>query len=359
MHNRWYEEVDWVLFSALVLLALVGIATIYSAGAGAGESGYAYRQAWWMVCGAGAFLGGFALDRRALQRWAYLIYGAVLAVLLAMPVIGGGAGVHRWIVLGPVSLQPAEFAKIALLLALGRYFQELRAESPFRLLDLLVPLGLVGAYVAPVALQPDLGSALFLALIAAPVFVLMGVRLWTWVSFAAIGSVLAPVLYFSLRPYQRTRILSFLDPGRDPMGAGYHVVQSKIAIGSGGFLGKGYLEGTQSQLHFIPEQHTDFIFSVLAEEWGFIGAAVLVATIAFVVFWAFTYYKHLTNRFGVIVVTGIAFSFAFQSLINLGMTSGVLPVVGLPLPLVSYGGSSMVTTFFAFGLVAGFHHRRG
>ncbi len=359
MRNRWYEEVDWVLFSALALLALAGIATIFSAGGGSGDRSYAYRQAWWLACGAGAYLAGFALDRRALMRSSYLVYGAVLAVLLAMPVIGGGGGVHRWIVLGPVSLQPAEFAKIALLLALGRWFQDLKTDSPFRLLDLLVPLGMVGAYVVPVALQPDLGSALFLALIAAPVFLLMGVRLWTWVSFGLIGSVLAPVLYFALRPYQRARIMSFLDPGRDPMGAGYHVVQSKIAIGSGGFLGKGYLSGTQSQLHFIPEQHTDFIFSVLAEEWGFVGAAALIAAIAFIVFWAFTYYKHLTNRFGVVVVAGVVFSFAFQSLINLGMTSGVLPVVGLPLPLVSYGGSSLVTTFFAFGLVAGFHHRRG
>jgi rod shape determining protein RodA len=359
MHNRWYSEIDWVMLSVLVLLSLGGIATIFSAGGGTLGAAHALRQASWLLVGVGAWFAGFYLDRRFLQRWAYVAYALLLGVLLLMPVIGSGAGAHRWIVMGPVSLQPAEFAKLALLLALGRWFQDLSARSPFGLGQLVVPLCLVAAYVVPVAMQPDLGSALFLALIAAPVFVMMGIRLWTWIVFGGLGAALLPMVYFTLRPYQRDRILTFLDPGKDPLGTGYHVVQSKIAIGSGGLLGKGYLAGSQSQLHFIPEQHTDFIYSVLAEEWGFFGTLLLLGAILFLVYWAVSYYRHLTNRFGVIVVMGIAFSFAFQSLINLGMTSGVLPVVGLPLPLVSYGGSSMVTTFFGFGIVAGFHRRKG
>ncbi len=356
MRQGWAEEVDWVMLGALTAVGLVGVATIHSAGRAAGVD-YAFKQAWWLAFSIGGWFAGFHLDHRLLQRSAYTLYGGMLLLLLVMPLIGSGAGTHRWIVLGPLSVQPSEFAKPVLLLALGRYFQDLRSRSPFGLTQLIVPLLLVMGFAIPVALQPDLGSAVFLVAMSIPVLVIMGIERWTWVFFGVTAAAATPALFFSLRPYQRARILTFLDPGRDPLGAGYHVVQSKIAIGSGGLAGKGYLEGTQTQLRFLPEQHTDFAFSVFAEEWGFVGCLFLIGAMVFLTYWAATYYKHAQTRFAVAVVMGVPFAFAGQALINLGMTSGILPVVGIPLPLISYGGSSLLVTFFGFGLVAGFHRR--
>jgi rod shape determining protein RodA len=199
---------------------------------------------------------------------------------------------------------------------------------------------------------------MFLVLIAVPVILYVGVQRGTVVTLLAAGATAAPFLFFSLKEYQRERILNFLSPERDPLGTGYHVVQSKIAIGSGGFLGKGYMQGTQSQLRFIPEQHTDFVISVLGEEFGFLGVLLVMGMMLFLALWVLSYLEFARSRFAMLVIVGVACSFTLQSVINIAMTVGILPVVGLPLPLISYGGSSLVTTWFAFGIVAGYRRRR-
>ena len=208
------------------------------------------------------------------------------------------------------------------------------------------------------AIQPDLGTAMFLVLISGLVILFIGIRWSTFLVLAVAAAAAAPSLFFSLKDYQRDRILNFLSPGRDPLGTGYHVVQSKIAIGSGGLFGKGFQQGTQSQLRFIPEQHTDFIVSVLSEEFGFAGVLVMLGLLLFLSLYLFSYIEFTRTRFSLIVVMGITTSFALQAAINIAMAAGVLPVVGLPLPLMSYGGSSLVSTFLGFGIIAGYKRRR-
>jgi len=217
---------------------------------------------------------------------------------------------------------------------------------------------MVAALALPVALQPDLGSALLLVLVSLPVIFFAGVRRSAVLVLGLGAAAAAPSLFFSLKEYQQNRILNFLSPERDPLGTGYHVVQSKIAIGSGGLMGKGFQQGTQSQLRFIPEQHTDFIFSVLAEEFGFVGVVLVVGLILFLTLYLLGYLEFARTRFATLVIIGLSCAFAMQAAINIAMAAGLLPVVGLPLPLMSYGGSSLVVTFLAFGIVAGYRRRR-
>ena len=353
-------DVDWIMLGTAVTLAVIGIFVIRSASGASASGSYATRQAYWLVMAVAAYFLGYFVDRRHLRRSAYVLYAGVWMILVALAVAGKVAGgVQRWIHFGGLTFQPSEIAKITLILALARYFHRKRGLPPYGLRDILIPLIIVAAYVVPVALQPDLGTAMFLVLMSAPVFLTVGVRIKAIIPLAAAAAVSAPSLFFSLKEYQRERILNFLTPGRDPLGTGYHVVQSKIAIGSGGLMGKGYLEGTQSQLRFIPEQHTDFIISVLAEEFGFIGIAVVFGGLVFLTLWMLSYFDLARNRFDLLAIVGISCMFAVQAAINLAMTVGILPVVGLPLPLLSYGGSSLVSTFLGLGIIAGYRRRRG
>jgi rod shape determining protein RodA len=223
--------------------------------------------------------------------------------------------------------------------------------------EIAFPVLLVAAYALPIVLQPDLGTAIFLILMSLPVILFTGVR-WSTILILGFGAAAAaPSLFFFLKEYQRERILSFLNPEGDPLGTGYHVVQSKIAIGSGSLFGKGFQQGTQSQLRFIPEQHTDFIFSVLAEEFGFVGVLLVLGFLLFLTLHLLGYLEFAKTRFSTLVVVGIACAFAMQAGINIAMAAGLLPVVGLPLPLLSYGGSSLLSTFLGFGIIAGYRKR--
>ncbi|UCG38001.1 MAG: rod shape-determining protein RodA [bacterium] len=350
---------DLLLLGCTLALSAVGIMVITSATSGGPYSGYPGRQAYWLAVALAAYFLGYYADRRYLERGAYILYGVVLTVLLALAVAGKvTGGVQRWIHVGGLTFQPSELAKVTLVLALARYFNRRKSQPPFGLEEMVTPVLLVAAYALPVAMQPDLGTAMFLVIISVPVIFFVGVR-WPAVLVMLFGAAAAaPSLFFSLKPYQRERILNFLRPDRDPLGTGYHVVQSKIAIGSGGLFGKGFQQGTQSQLRFIPEQHTDFVFSVLAEEFGFVGVLIVLGLLAFLTVYLFSYLEFAKTRFSFLLVVGVTCTFTLQAAINIAMAAGLLPVVGLPLPLLSYGGSSLVTTYLGFGIIAGYRRRR-
>ena len=291
-------------------------------------------------------------DIRLWMRYAYTLYFLVLALLIAVEVMGViGMGAQRWINLGFIQLQPSEIMKITLVLALARYFHGATLEEIGRPSFLLIPLALLGAPVVLVLRQPDLGTAIMLSLTAGVIFFVAGVRAWKF--GLIIGAVLAamPLAWTMLHGYQKRRILTFLDPESDPLGAGYHILQSKIALGSGGVFGKGFLGGTQSHLNFLPEKQTDFIFTMLAEEFGMAGGLALLGIYALVLIYGFAIALRVRNQFGRLVTMGIIGTFFFYIFINIAMVMGLVPVVGVPLPLVSYGGTAMLSLMIGFGFV--------
>lgn len=353
------QRVDAVLVGCAVALSGIGIMVIRSATSGGAFEHYGGRQTYWLAISFAAFFLGYFADRRHIQRGAYVFYGVMFAILVGLAVAGKfSGGVQRWIHAGGLTFQPSEVAKITLILALARYFNRQKVAPPYGLVEIAIPLMLVAGYAIPVAIQPDLGTAMFLVLISVAMILFVGVRWSTVLSLTAVAAAAAPTLYFSLKEYQRSRILNFLSPDRDPLGTGYHVVQSKIAIGSGGLFGKGFQQGTQSQLRFIPEQHTDFILSVLAEEFGFVGVFLVLGLLLFLSLYMLSFVEFTKTRFSLMVVVGITCAFAMQAAINIAMAVGLLPVVGLPLPLMSYGGSSLVVTWLGFGIIAGYKRRR-
>jgi rod shape determining protein RodA len=260
-------------------------------------------------------------------------------------------GAQRWIDLGIINLQPSEVMKIALVLALARYFHGLATEDVGRPLKLVVPTVIVLTPVALVLKQPDLGTAMMLLLAGAAVFFAAGVRIWMFAVVLATGLAALPVGWEFLHDYQRRRVLTFLEPEGDPLGAGYHILQSKIALGSGGLFGKGLLQGTQSHLNFLPEKQTDFIFTMLAEEFGLVGSLAMLAIYTIILAHCFAIALSAKSQFGRLVAIGIATTFFLYLFINMAMVMGLIPVVGVPLPLVSYGGTAIVSLMLGFGLV--------
>lgn len=312
----------------------------------------AWRQVAWMGMGWAACVGVRRLGYRRWVEGAYLIYAAAVVLLVAVLIVGEiRQGAQRWLAFGALNVQPAEFAKFALVLCLARWLGSLDREAITRWTGLIAPLAVTLVPALLLVQQPDLGSGLLLIPIAMTLLWMAGCRRRHLVGVVLIGCALAPVAWHFLRDYQRQRLLVFLDPHIDPLGAGYTVIQSKIAIGSGELAGKGWLAGTQNQLNFLPERHTDFIFSVVGEEWGFVGAALLVGLFWWLIRWCFQIARSVNEPTGRLVAIGVASSLGYQAVINMGMAMGLLPVVGLPLPLVSYGGSSLVMTMAGLGLV--------
>ena len=262
-------------------------------------------------------------------------------------------GKPRWLVVGPMQIQPSEIAKVAVIVVLARYYHGLGKEQAERFLYALPPLALILVPVALVMVQPDLGTAMMVLLAGAAMLFVAGVRLWMFLAagIAAVGCL--PIAWSFMHEYQRKRVLTFLDPDRDPLGAGYHITQSKIAIGSGGLFGKGFLKGTQSSLNFLPEKQTDFIFTTFVEEWGMAGALVLLGLFALVLVWGFSIALRSQHHFGRLVALGVTAMMFLYVFINTAMVMGLLPVVGVPLPLVSNGGTAMVSVMFACGLLIG------
>ena len=346
-----FRRITWSLVLVLTMTAMIGTAMLYSAANGNLDP-WASRHAARFGAGLVMMIGIALIDIRHLLRWAYGIYGLALAMLGLVEIMGiSGMGAQRWIDLGFFQLQPSEFMKMALVLALARYFHGLTMEETRRLRALAVPLLLVLAPAALVLRQPDLGTAVMLMLTSAAILLAAGVRLRIFAIVAVAGLSAIPLAWQFLRDYQKERILTFLDPERDPLGAGYHILQSKIALGSGGMFGKGFLNGTQSHLSFLPERQTDFIFTMLAEEFGLMGGLTLLALYTLILIYGFVIGLGTKSQFARLVATGVTATFFVYVFTNIAMVTGLIPVVGVPLPLVSYGGTAMVTIMVGVGLL--------
>jgi len=345
------RAIQWGLVLLIAAIAGIGFAMLYSAANGNLQP-WASRQMTRFAIALVPMIAAGLIDVRYWFRSAYWIYGASLVLIIAVDLLGtAGLGAQRWIDLGVMQLQPSELMKIALVLALARYFHSLSSETAGQLSRLIVPALMVVAPAALVLKQPDLGTAMMLCASGAVLFYLGGVRLWVFAAGTLATAAAAPLAWLVLRDYQKTRLTTFLDPDRDPLGAGYHILQSTIALGSGGVFGKGFLLGTQSHLSFLPEKQTDFIFTMLAEEFGLVGGLTLLALYILVIFYAFAIALRSRSQFGRLLGLGIAVNFFLYAFINTAMVMGLIPVVGVPLPLISYGGSAMVTVMFGFGLV--------
>ncbi|MFW6123151.1 MAG: rod shape-determining protein RodA [Thermodesulfobacteriota bacterium] len=360
--RRLVQNFDWPLLAMIFVLAGIGIVNLYSAGynhAVHGATPVYVKQSYWLLMGLGVMLVTLTIDYRYLERLAYPLY--IFSIILLLVVMVGGktvSGSKRWLALGPVSFQPAELVKIAIILALARYFHRLSPQGPLPLKDLLPALVLVLIPAALIAKQPDLGSAILVTMVGGSMILLVGVNWRTLLIGAALLFTAIPAAWPFLKEYQRQRVRTFLNPEHDPLGAGYHIIQSKIAVGSGQFWGKGFLQGTQSQLHFLPEQHTDFVFSVFAEEWGFVGSAGVVLLYFGLCLWGLLIARNCKERFGQLLAAGVTALLFWQVFVNLCMVTGLMPVVGIPLPLFSYGGSSLITTMLALGLLLNLRMRR-
>jgi rod shape determining protein RodA len=313
----------------------------------------------------------FALivDYHTVGRFAYVLYALSLFLLLLVMVIGkSGMGAQRWLAVGPFVFQPSELAKLSLTLALARYFAEDPRRGGYGLRDLAIPGAMVLVPLVLVLKQPDLGTALMLLLTSSIIVVLAGIHLRSVLTVLVSAAVIVSLVLFvspvrhkiwgSLKPYQQNRIRAFIDPSSDPLGSGYHANQSKIAVGSGQIIGKGYRNGTQSQMAFLPERHTDFIFAVIAEEMGLVGSGVLILLYLIFLLVGVDTAKNAKDRLGVLMAGGIVGMISLYVFINVGMAVGIVPVVGVPLPLVSYGGTSIITTFLAIGLLLNIQTRR-
>ena len=362
--RRLYFHIDWLLLGAILLIAAVGAAMIYSTTYvhldGGGHPG---REFWTQLYAIGlgciALLVCLTIDYRALAEHSLLIYGGLIALLLFVLFAGDSAGgAQRWIALGPFKLQPSEFGRMTLALILAMYFGENRrgARNTSDLviggIFALVPFLLIGK-------QPDLGTAVTLVPVFLGITYLAGLRLKLLAAAACVAVLLAPVAWnFALKDYQKSRIVIFLDPEQDPRGAGYQPIQARVTVGSGGLMGKGFMEGTQGQYKFLPVAHNDFIFSVLAEEQGFVGVLVVLGLYLFVIIRSLEAARLAKDRIGAYLVGGIIAGFSFQVIYNITMSAGLAPVKGLTLPLLSYGGSSMIATLAAFGLILNVRMRR-
>ena len=349
---RRFLDINWLLVALIIVVTLAGFAMLYSA-AGGQLQPWAGRQMIRFAAGLVLMLVIAVTSLRFWMRWSYGIYLLALALLITVEIIGAsGMGARRWIDLGVVQLQPSEFMKVALVLAVARYFNSLRAEEAMRLRALVVPLLLLVAPVILVLRQPDLGTAVLLVLTVSIMLWTVGVRLRIFVAAGIVLLAAIPLAWqFVLYDYQKTRMLTFLYPERDPLGAGYHITQSKIALGSGGVLGKGFMQGSQSHLSFLPERQTDFIFTMLAEEFGLVGALALLLLYLMIILLGLAIAMRARSQFGRLMAGGIMATFFLYVFINIAMVTGLVPVVGVPLPLVSYGGTSMLSLLIGFGLV--------
>jgi rod shape determining protein RodA len=358
--GRKILELNWGFVLLLIMTASVGFAMLYSAappdpnvpGSIGSWDPWAKRQLIRFIGGLGIMFIVALTDIRIWLRYSYILYFIALGLLIGVEVKGSiGMGAQRWISLGFFQLQPSELMKITIILALARYFHGRSLEEIQSIPYLFVPLFMVAAPSVLILRQPDLGTTLMLILGSGVIFFLAGVRLW---KFALVGiSALAaiPVAWQFLHTYQKKRVLTFLNPENDPLGAGYHIMQSKIAFGSGGMTGKGFGLGSQSHLNFLPEKQTDFIFTMLAEEHGLIGGLIVMGLYLLLLIYGYAIAMRSRNNFGRLVALGVATTFFLYVFINMGMVMGLLPVVGVPLPLISYGGTVMISILFSFGLL--------
>ncbi len=356
---------NWPVIVLLLAVAAMGFLMLFSVAGGALDP-WARPQMLRFGVGLVAMLAVAAIPVRFWRMIAPLAYAGALALLVVVELFGSiGMGAQRWIDLGFIVLQPSEPMKIALVMALAAYYAWLDPEKASRPLWVIPPLAMILVPVGLVLIQPDLGTSILLLLGGGAVIFLAGVSLWYFAAAAVSAAAVVTAVLKShgtswqlIEDYQFRRIFTFLDPSQDPLGAGYHITQAKIAMGSGGLAGRGFMQGTQSRLNFLPEKHTDFIFTTLSEEFGFVGGMTLLALYALII--VFCTFSAISNRdrFGALLTGGIAMTFFLYFAVNMGMVMGLMPVVGVPLPLVSYGGSAMLVLLAAFGLAQSAHVHR-
>lgn len=363
--RRLLTNLDWTLISLVLAVTLIGIMSIYSATRplpGATQTTYHIKQAYWLCVGLVVMVGMLSINYKWLQQAAPWLYWGGVVLLIAVMVAGRkGMGAQRWLSIGPVSFQPSELFKLSFIIFLAR---QLSMESSEMSLGRVVKLFVMYAMLpmAVILKQPDLGTALVVfAMFGALVFTKgVGRRAVALALLIALVSVpfVGSVMWDELKPYQKKRITAFINPEADPEGISYHVQQSKVAVGSGGFIGKGYMKGTQGPFRFLPERHTDFVFSVFAEEWGFLGGLTLAALYILIILRGIDIARKSKDEFGRLTALGVVYMLTMYCFVNMGMTMGIVPVVGIPLPFMSYGGTALVANFMALGLLVNIRARR-
>lgn len=352
------RRINWMFVLLLCILAAVGYAALYSAAGGSPEP-YAARHLQRFGFGLALMLGISLVDVRFIVRLAWPVYGVALGLLVLVARMGHvGKGAQRWIDLGGMQWQPSEFMKIALVLALAAWFHRASWKRMGNLLFLAPPTLAVLAPVALVLKEPNLGTAVIIAAVGFSVFLGAGLRWWMTGLMVCCVGLAAPLAYTQLHDYQRARILTFMHPERDPLGDGYNIIQSKIALGSGGLWGEGFLRGTQGHLNFLPEKQTDFIFTTLGEEFGLVGGVAVMFLLLLIVLSGMAMAARCRNQFGRLLALGVSVNFFCYVFVNLAMVMGTIPVGGVPLPLVSYGGSAMIMVMTGFGLLMSAHVHR-
>ncbi len=349
------NRIDAMLMLSLLLVGLIGTGMLYGA-ADAHVMPWALPHGVRLIAGMGALCIAAALPARFWYTMAYWGYSAGVAMLLAVDLFGHvRKGAERWLIIGGVQIQPSEPMKLVLILCLARFFYDMQRLKSAKIISVVGGLVLTAVPAALVLVQPDLGTAMLLVMGGVVLFMAWGVRFKIWAGLAALGAAAVPFLYWRLHDYQRHRVDVFLNPDLDRLGKGYHILQSKIAIGAGGWFGRGFMKGTQSQLDFLPEKHTDFAFTAFAEQFGFVGAAVLLLLFMIVLLRLSLLAQHSKLLFGKLFGAGICTLFFIHTFINTCMVMGLVPVVGVPLPLFSYGGTSMLTLLTACGIAMSLH----
>jgi rod shape determining protein RodA len=359
--RRLLIHFDWTLLGIVLALASIGILNLYSATAKMEMAGTPLylKQIFWLLIGLAVMVTIAFVEYRFYSDFAYIVYSIALFLLIVVLAYGMiTSGAQRWVKIGSLSFQPSEFVKISLILALAKFFHRpphpkgyLLKQLPFPFFLLLLPMGLI-------LKQPDLGTAIILLLVFFSILIFVKIRWSSLLTIGLAGAAVVPLLWSFLKEYQKKRIITFFNPDLDPLGAGYHLIQSKIAVGSGGIFGKGFMEGTQCKLGFLPEQQTDFIFSALGEEWGLVGSLFVVGLYFALVLWGLRIAVQAKDRSGAILAFGVVAMLFWHVFINIGMVLGMMPVVGIPLPLLSYGGSFIISTFIGVGLLLSVSMRR-
>ncbi|WP_028325000.1 rod shape-determining protein RodA [Desulfatirhabdium butyrativorans] len=360
--RRLVQHFDWVLLVGLVLLIMVGLTTLYSA-TSVGKVGVVsnifYKQLSWYGVGWIVLIVVLFFDYRKSESYAYWLYVGIVLMLVGVLIAGRHvAGARRWLGLGPIAFQPSEMMKIVIILALSKFYSKRVSIHGLGIRDIWPAILMTAIPFGLILKQPDLGTGLILVLIASSMTLLARVKKGVLLALCLTGLVVLPAGWLVLKEYQRQRIVTFLSPERDPLGAGYHIIQSKIAVGSGQLVGKGFMKGTQNVLSFLPEQHTDFIFSVLAEDWGLIGSFIVLLLFLSVIVWSLNIGHQCRDAYGIFVIYGISSLFFWEVSINVAMVMGMVPVVGIPLPFVSYGGTAVLVMMTSMGLLMNISMRR-
>ena len=359
--RRLFIHFDWVLLGIVLVIASIGILKLYSPTAKIEMAGIPYylKQFFWLLIGLVLMVTIAFVEYRFYSDFAYIVYSVALFLLVVVLVYGiMTSGAQRWVRIGPFSFQPSEFVKISFILALAKFFHRPPDRKGYSLKELLLPFLLLVLPMVLILKQPDLGTAIILLLVFFSILIFVKIRWSSLLTIGLTGAAAVPLLWSLLKEYQKKRIIPFFNPDLDPLGAGYHLIQSKIAVGSGGIIGKGFLKGTQSKLGFLPEQQTDFIFSALGEEWGLIGTILVIGLYLALILGGLRIAVQAKDRFSAILAFGVVAMLFWHVFINIGMVLGMMPVVGIPLPLLSYGGSFIVSTLIGVGLLLNVSMRR-